>query len=375
MPNSAPAAQGWRPGRRKPRTCCRRPPPIRSRSTSPRRACLRKAGPSPLPCIGRCPANPSCIGTRCRPRSARTHAMSPASHRRLRTQRGVGLVEVMIGIVIAMLLVLVIYQIYEVSEGQKRTITAGSDAQQNASYGLYMLSRDMSMAGNGIASAAASLDGCALLRPIPVLIEAGATTADPDRITVLYGGSSSLSTPVQFRQTSTTDQPYVVPGPVAFSPNDVIVAVQGANCTLSTIDAGGVAVNPATGFATLTHTPVAGNRRRPIAPPTLPGQSGPGCIDGTSRVFRRSGDACAAHAEAASRQRSGKSAGQRRRQPEGPIRPRHQHPTALSTRGRTRPAACGRLRTCPRNRWPRCGRSARFASRSSRAAPNTKRIS
>ncbi len=109
----------------------------------------------------------------------------------------------MISIVIGMLLVLVIYQVYEISEGQKRTITAGSDAQQNASYGLYVLGRDLSMAGNGIASSAASLDTCAMLRPIPVLIDAGATANDPDTITVLYGGSSSLSTPVQFKQTAT----------------------------------------------------------------------------------------------------------------------------------------------------------------------------
>ena len=44
---------------------------------------------------------------------------------------------------------------------------------------------------------------------------AGATDSDPDTITVLYGGSSSLSTPVQFKQTATTAQPYVVPGPSA----------------------------------------------------------------------------------------------------------------------------------------------------------------
>ena len=176
-----------------------------------------------------------------------------------RMQRGVGLIEVMISIVIAMLLVLVIYQIYEISEGQKRTITGGSDAQQNASYGLYVLGRDLAMAGNGIASAESSLDGCALLRPIPVIITAGASANAPDAITVLYGGSSTLSTPVQFKQTATTAQPYLVPGPVGFVPNDVIAAVQGANCTLSTIDAGGVAVNAVTGFATLTHTPVTGD--------------------------------------------------------------------------------------------------------------------
>ena len=82
---------------------------------------------------------------------------------------------------------------------------------------------------------------------------------------MLYGGSSSLSTPVQLKQTANTAQPYVVPGPVGFSADpvdadksDLIVAVQGANCTMSTINPGGVSVNDTTGFATLTHTRVAG---------------------------------------------------------------------------------------------------------------------
>jgi type IV pilus assembly protein PilW len=193
--------------------------------------------------------------------------MSPARYRRLRNQRGVGLVEVMIGIVIAMLLVLVIYQIYEVSEGQKRTITAGSDAQQNASYGLYVLSRDISMAGNGIASAAVSLDGCAFLRPIPVLIAAGATANDPDTITVLYGGSSSLATPVAFQGPHTVgDSTYLVRAPVGFSRNDLIVAVQGNNCTLSTInDTAGAVTVDGNGIATITHTLVAGQTDNPYS--------------------------------------------------------------------------------------------------------------
>ena len=95
----------------------------------------------------------------------------------MRLQRGVGLIEVMISVIIAMLLVLVIYQVYEISEGQKRTITGGSDAQQNASYGMYVLGRDLAMAGNGIASAADALKACLFdavapeqwLAPIPVL--------------------------------------------------------------------------------------------------------------------------------------------------------------------------------------------------------------
>ena len=176
-------------------------------------------------------------------------------------QRGVGLIEVLVSIVIAMLLVLVIYQIYEVSEGQKRTITAGSDATQNAAFGLYTLTRDVAIAGNGITSAAGQLGQCPALSPdtlspIPVEIRAGATDNDPDQITVLYGGSSSLATAVPFKQSSAGNT-YVVQAPVGFSPKDVVAAVQGATCTVATVN--GVAVDPATGFSTLTVTPVAGN--------------------------------------------------------------------------------------------------------------------
>jgi len=187
--------------------------------------------------------------------------MNAPRARGLAGQRGVGLMEVMVSVVIGLLLVLVIYQVYEISEGQKRTITSGSDAQQNASYGLYVLGRDISMAGNGIASAAVSLDKCAMLRPIPVLIEPGANDNDPDKITVLYGGSFSLSTAVPFRAPATTAAQYVVAAPIAFSPNDVIAAVKAPPspiCTLSVVTAVSGLPNP-NGEATLTQTPVPGS--------------------------------------------------------------------------------------------------------------------
>ena len=192
-------------------------------------------------------------------------------------QRGSGLVEVMVGLVIGMLVSIVVYQVYTVSEGQKRTVTSGSDAQANAAYGLFLLGRDLSIAGNGFSSSAAVLDGCTLpkdnplapgmpalplLRPIPVVISAGATASDPDALTVLYGASGSLSTSVAFLNnatiTNSSGDPYQVLSPVGFSVNDYIVATQGANCTLSTVKAGGVAV-AGTGIATIAHTPVAGN--------------------------------------------------------------------------------------------------------------------
>jgi type IV pilus assembly protein PilW len=179
-------------------------------------------------------------------------------NRRPRVERGIGLIEVMVSIVISMLLVLVIYQIYEVSEGQKRTITAGSDAQQNASFGMHVLARDLAIAGNGIATSAAALAGCAALRPMPVVIATGATDKDPDTITVFYGGSSSLSNAVPLQNAHAAgDATYAVRAPVGFSAKDVIAAVQGANCTLATVDDGGVAVD-GNGLATLTFSLVAG---------------------------------------------------------------------------------------------------------------------
>ena len=196
----------------------------------------------------------------------------------LSKQCGSGLVEVMISVVIGMLLVLMIYQIHQVSEAQKRTIISGDNASQNASYATYLISREISMGGSAVASSAAALDGCTLvapftaaqlpggLRAIPVVINAGANDKTPDQITVFYGGSSTLSTPVGFKRNVTVPAPYEVAGAVAFSQGDVIAAVSGAQCTLSTIDAGGVSVvDPcipptcAERIATLTHTPIHGS--------------------------------------------------------------------------------------------------------------------
>ena len=173
-------------------------------------------------------------------------------------ETGVGIVEVLVGIVISMLLVLMIYQVYEVNEGQKRTVTSASDAQQNASYGLYLIGQDLMGAGQVISASTPALAGCAMLPPIPAIVAAGATDNDPDTITVLYGGSSTLSTPTPLltnaAMSSSPPGAFVVAGPVGFSPNDVVLAVQGANCTLSVVNAGGISVAAGTGITTISHT-------------------------------------------------------------------------------------------------------------------------
>lgn len=61
---------------------------------------------------------------------------------------GVSLVELMIGMLIGMIAVIVMMQVFSVSEGFKRTTTGGDDAQNNGAIGLYGLRRDMQHSGH-----------------------------------------------------------------------------------------------------------------------------------------------------------------------------------------------------------------------------------
>lgn len=74
-------------------------------------------------------------------------------------QKGFSLVEVMVAMVIGMVSMIVVMQVFFLSESRKRTTTGGADAQANAALAYYMLERDIKMAGWGIDSAAYS--GCA----------------------------------------------------------------------------------------------------------------------------------------------------------------------------------------------------------------------
>jgi type IV pilus assembly protein PilW len=67
-------------------------------------------------------------------------------------QRGVSLIELMVGMLVGMLAVLMISQVLLVSEGHKRTTTGGADAQVNGALALYTMQRELQMAGYGITS-------------------------------------------------------------------------------------------------------------------------------------------------------------------------------------------------------------------------------
>ena len=63
---------------------------------------------------------------------------------------GFSLVEVMVGLVIGMVAMIVVMQVFSASEATKRTTTGGSDAVTNGAMALYLVKREVAMAGWGL---------------------------------------------------------------------------------------------------------------------------------------------------------------------------------------------------------------------------------
>lgn len=132
----------------------------------------------------------------------------------MNTQRGMSLIEIMVGVLIGLIGCVVIFQMYSVADTRKRTVASGSDMDISGRLGMMSLERDLQQAGYGFgvaASTTATVGGTALgcnvvaydsLRPAPdftfafapVVIADGAAGA-PDSIAILKGSSTLLAAP------------------------------------------------------------------------------------------------------------------------------------------------------------------------------------
>lgn len=160
------------------------------------------------------------------------------------TQRGITLIELMVGLVIGLIAVLVISQVLLVAEGNKRTTTSGSDAQVTGSLALYTIQRDIEMAGYGLSTSQLGL-GCSVRaltfntlnggssRTLaPVAITPGASGA-PDTLRILGSRTDKFSVPTLI----TSDHPktggvgvteFVVNNTVGVAAGDLMIAVPAA---------------------------------------------------------------------------------------------------------------------------------------------------
>jgi len=160
--------------------------------------------------------------------------------RRLRSA-GFTLVEIMIGLLIGMIAIVVIMETFAVSEGYKRTSTSGSDAQVNGGVALYLLQREIRLAGYGMNSLVPT--GCTSIvvfnaktgtssnmRMVPFEINpAGVLAGDPgtDVILVAYGASENFVQGVPADQPSNSAANFkITQNRDGFRNGDLVIGVQ-----------------------------------------------------------------------------------------------------------------------------------------------------
>lgn len=147
-------------------------------------------------------------------------------------QRGVSLIELMVGLVLGMVAVIVVLQVFQQSEGAKRTTLGGDDAQNSGAISLAMLQRDIRQGGYGASELA--IAGCNVALPggrtLPGLAPATinhpdvpAGDANTDTLLVVYGngGGSPEGTRVN---TQPSQAVYAVTTPTSFAANDLVLA-------------------------------------------------------------------------------------------------------------------------------------------------------
>lgn len=168
-------------------------------------------------------------------------------------QKGITLIELLVGMAVALIAILVITQMYAEFEGQKRTSVAGADVQENGLSALLTLERDIRMAGYGLT--ANPLLSCTtiysgyddpnlgVIQPAPGLsatalmpvriIEGG---AGPDSIVLVTSSSIRPGVPTQIRQAMPTAAADLkVTNATGFQAGDVIIVSDGANCSVMQI--------------------------------------------------------------------------------------------------------------------------------------------
>jgi type IV pilus assembly protein PilW len=121
------------------------------------------------------------------------------------------MIELMVAMLIGLIGTVIIFQVFEVSEGIKRTTTSGGDAQQNGAIALYVMEQDLRNSGMGFNETPYA--GCNVvgfdstqtpqnfpvvpntMPMVPVLIRTGAATTTPDSLSVFYGSQTRIASP------------------------------------------------------------------------------------------------------------------------------------------------------------------------------------
>lgn len=167
------------------------------------------------------------------PRRAR-----PALH-----QRGLSLVEIMVGLVLGMIAVLIVLQVFQQSDGARRSALGGDDAHNSGALALTLLQRDLRQGGYGVAAFpvldcdVALPGGLTLANLAPVTInhaDIPAGDAGTDTLLVVYGAASGAPEGSRIIAQPGADT-YSVAAPTSFAVGDLVLASPVARPTPCTL--------------------------------------------------------------------------------------------------------------------------------------------
>jgi len=166
------------------------------------------------------------------------------SRRSRSTQAGFTLVEILVGLGIGLLATVVIIQVMSVFEVQRRTTTGTADAQTNGGIALYVISRELSMAGypllpvtnSALECTALTINGVAdatvPIRVSPVAVADGVS----DAITMRYGTSIMGGVPTQFSAAPVGNVVAVISN-LGCAAGDIALITSGTTCAITTATA------------------------------------------------------------------------------------------------------------------------------------------
>src|SRR6267378_1065838 len=175
------------------------------------------------------------------------------------SERGFSMVELLVAMLIGLIGMIIIFQVFEVSESIKRSTTSGGDAQQNGVIALYTMECDFKNAGMGFNET--TFVGCDIIgfdnkratpnfppagvtmKLAPVFITSGVGTTVPDQISVLYGSQPQAASVPLFSDMDPAQngaEPLLVTNPFAYNTGDLLALVEpgtAKNCSIMEVTA------------------------------------------------------------------------------------------------------------------------------------------
>ena len=176
-----------------------------------------------------------------------------------RRARGASLIDAIVGLAVAMIALVVVYQAFVATDTVRRNAAAVADAQGAGAFALATLVTQIGNAGAGWAAASQWLETCPAtasiatsMRPIHVLITDGGAADRPDSLVLRQTFAHALALPAAIASATPAGTHFHVESADGFAIGDRVVAItRRGSCATTTV----TAVSPAVaGVVDVTHT-------------------------------------------------------------------------------------------------------------------------